>query len=331
MRLEDTSQSGATSTLDVFKIGIKGDSVWAKDDTHALRVGGILERDAVDHTLSGDHHREKLSLHTQFDRDISNITGTFGLRGDYTNDFGWFPAFSSGMSYAPGKNSLLKANVGYSVKVPSFSQLYQPAHGSMDQVGGNPDLTEENIWSYDIGIEHKFGKNSVFEASLFRTDNKNLIAYDRDKDMIYRPRNIYKAYRQGAELSLKYQGWENVSTDISYILQKTENRETDKELTYAPRHKFKLTLKYSLPDADTKIEAIFRAVSRHYGSLDNSNTQKLDAYHSADLKIIQPFTYKALSSEAFVHFQNLFDNDFEVHHGYPDDGFRVMCGFVLNF
>lgn len=329
--LEDKSQSGQTSTLEDYKIGLKGESTWRSlDEDSAFRLGGMFERDAVDHTISGDHYREKASLHTQFDINFGDIAISLGGRGDYTNDYGCFPAFSGGLSYAIGTSSLVRGNAGYSVKIPTFSQLYQPSHGSIDQVRGNPNLTEEDVWSYELGFEHRFAKDIIFETTLFRTDNRNLIIYQRGEDLIKRPENISRAYRQGVEASLKLQWTKSLAIDASYIWQEAEEDKTGAELTYAPRHKGKLTVKYAF-DVGTKIETSLRAVSHQYGDLENSENEKLDSYGSVDLKIIHPFHVKSCSSEVFIHFHNLFDTDFEAHHGYPDDGFTFVGGLNLTF
>ncbi len=330
-RLKDKSQFDYTSTLETYKIGIKGDGNWAEEaGKWALRLGGMFEEDIVDHSITGDHHREKTSINSQFDRDLGDVTLSLGLRGDHTNDFGFFPAFSIGLGYALGPASILKTNAGYSVNVPTFGQLYQPSHGSIDQVRGNPDLSEEEVYSYDFGLEHKFSPDFIVEAVLFRSDTQDLISYRRGADLIYRPVNISRAYKQGVEVSIKYKWKKDASIDISYIFQKSKDKETDGELIYTPRHKAKITGKYVLA-TNTRLEAILRAVSDQYSDSENSDSKKIDDYTSVDLKMIQPFADKSLPGEFFIHIQNLFDTDFEFHQGYPDDGIRFVCGLNLNF
>ena len=112
--LDDLSQTGIVSKLDVYKIGIKTDTSWAEDDGKwALRIGGIIEQDSVDHNFTGDHHRDSASLSAQFDCKFGDFVISFGLRGDYTNYFNFLPASTTGISYAISKKCLLKSNVGY--------------------------------------------------------------------------------------------------------------------------------------------------------------------------------------------------------------------------
>ncbi len=330
--LEDKSQSGFTSDLDDTKFGTKADFTWSEEEgIWMLRLGGILERDDVDHTLTGEHHRVTAGLHSQYDRRLGKFTATLGVRGDNTSDFDFNPGASGGLSYELTDKTLIKANAGYSVNVPTFGQLYQPSHGSIDQVRGNPDLKEEKIWSYDLGVEHRFSKDRVLQASLFRTDTNDAIVYLRGDDLIYQPVNTDKAWRHGIEISLKYAWDKNLQFDVSYILQDSENDETDTELPYTPRHKFKTTAKYKVPATDTRLEASMRYESDRYSEATGKKSQELDDYVTVDLKAVQPLTIKGKSVEVFVNIYNLFDEYFEVHQGYPDDGIRFVAGVNLNF
>ncbi|MCI5211542.1 MAG: TonB-dependent receptor [Candidatus Electrothrix sp. ATG2] len=94
---------------------------------------------------------------SQLDREFAHFSLTAGLRADYVSDFDLFPAGSLGGSWAIAPATLLKLNSGYSVKIPSFGQLYQPSHGSMDHVRGNPDLGEEGVWLTDSDFAFHYG------------------------------------------------------------------------------------------------------------------------------------------------------------------------------
>lgn len=327
--LEDKSQTGLKSTLEVYKLGIKGESAWKVDNDQALRIGGKVEQDAVDHTITGEHHRNKFSLHSQLDQNFGPLAMTMGIRGDYSNDYEFFPAANAGLSFLAGPFGLLKTNAGYSVNIPSFGQLYQPSHGSIDQVRGNPDLSEENIYSYDIGLEKKIGKNFIFEIAFFRTTTRDLIAYQRGLDMIYRPVNIRHSYKYGSETSLQYKWANGLVADFNYIWQKTRNKDMGNDLAYSPNHKTKLTFKYVLK-TKTRLETIIRTVSSQYSDVENTKSEKIDSYSTADLKIIQPVKIKQTPVEFFLHINNIFDADYEIHYGYPDDGFRFIGGFSIN-
>ena len=328
--LKDKAQAGDESTLKVHKFGMSGENIWSGEADWALRFGGLLEQNRVEHDISGNHRRDKFSLHVQHDREIDDCTLTIGLREDYTNDFGWFSGMSAGLSHEIGPSTLVKINAGYSVNVPSFNQLYQPSHGSVDQVRGNPNLTEEKIYSYDLSLEHKFGPDVTVSSAFFRTDTKDLIAYQRGTDLIYSPANISRAYKQGLEFLLKSEWTKKMSTDLNYIYQDTKNKASGCKLAYSPKHNTKITVKFVLP-AKTKIETILKCISSQYSSPNTAQSEKIDSYCVVNLKIIQPVIIRSCQSKIFVHFDNLFDTDFESHAGYPDDGFRFICGVIMDF
>jgi vitamin B12 transporter len=328
--LEDRSQSGLTSDLRDIKWGLKADTDWSgAQETWALRVGAILERDEVEHTLSGEHDRVTAGAHAQYDRHFKALIATLGLRGDHASDFDLNPGASAGLSFEATKKLLIKGNAGYRVNVPNFGQLYQPSHGSIDQVRGNPDLSEEKVASYDLGLEYKSRKNRVFQATLFRTDTRDLIVYRRGTDRVYQPVNIDKAWRHGLELTVKYAWDMGVSVDLDYILQDSENKENGKELAYTPCNTFKATMKYTLPGWKTRLETSLRYYDQRYSEVEARESEKLDAYTTVDLKLLQPFSVGKTSCEGFIDVYNLFDRDFENHFGYPDDGFRVVAGLNL--
>ena len=118
--------------------------------------------------------------------------------------------------------------------------------------------------------------------------------------------------------------------DLSYVWQQSRNQENDKALTYTPEHKFKATLNWALP-TKTRTETTVTSVSRQFSDLENIAQKKVDGYTTVDLKIIQPIHLQRSQWELFVHLVNLLDEDYQVHYGYPDDGFRVTVGATVEF
>lgn len=330
--LEDRSQAGFTSTLDSVKVGLKGETDWADEDlVWDLRLSGIVAYDDVDHTLSGEHDRTTAGIGAQVDRRWDAVTGTVGLRGDYTSDFDVSPGFSTGVSYQPSDRWTAKLNAGYQVKIPTFGQLYQPSHGSIDQVRGNPDLDEERIWSYDAGIEYRRSKTQLFQLALFRSDTRDPIVYERGADLIYRPVNADRSWRHGIEATVKLGSETGLMVDLNTILQDSEIAESGNELPYTPRVKLKVTVQYTWTDHGTRMEATARYCSEQYSEVENRDVQRMDDYVTVDLKAVQPFTLKTVSAEWFLTVENLFDAEYETHHGYPDDGIRFVSGLNLTF
>lgn len=328
----DTAQSGSVSDLEELKLGLKGDTTWSDEGgICTLRLGGLVERNDVAHTLSGDHHRVLGGAHAHWERDFGSVTAAVGLRGDHSTDFGFNPGGSCGLGFQLLEKGLVKANAGYTVTLPTFGQLYQPSHGSIDQVRGNPDLDEEQCVSYDLGFDYSFRKGRFLKAALFRNETRNAIVYERGPDRIYRPVNVDRAWRQGMEVAGAFGLDNGLGIEVSYILQDSRNEKAGVELPYTPRHKVRAGFTYTVEGWDTRLEGIVRYVAEQYNSAQALDTQRVKAYATADLKVLQPFTMKKLACEWYLNVENLFDRDYEVHYGYPDDGFRVVSGVNLNF
>jgi iron complex outermembrane receptor protein len=332
VNLRDRSQSGFTSTLDNIKAGIKLETTWSeKQGLWDLRIGAILEEDRLDHTMTGKHHRTMADLNSQYDRRFGPLTGTVGLRGNYTDDFDFSPGFTSGLGYALSGKNLIKGKVGYIVNLPTFGQLYQTSHGSIDQIRGNPDLDKERIWSYDLGVEHRFGKNRVLQATFFGVETSDLIVSLRGADNIYRPVNIDRARRLGIELTLKY-AWEmGFSAEVNAIVQTSRNGETGADLPYTPKVKLKTTMQYTLPKIKTRLEGVVRYESARFSDIEGLASQRLAPFTVVDMKAIQPFLIKGYSGEWFLRIDNVFNTAYESHFGYPDDGIRFATGIQARF
>jgi iron complex outermembrane receptor protein len=332
IHLEDQSQSGFVSTLDDEKIGIKGVYNWSDAaDQWAVRTSAILENDALEHTLSGNHDRITAGLGVQADRKWQALTVTSGVRGDQVTDFGLNPGLSGGMSYALAERWSLKANVGHSVNIPTFGQLYQPSHGSIDQSRGNPDLEKEKILSTDAGFEYRWDKSRFFQLTFFRADTQDPIVYQRGIDLIYRPVNSDRSWRQGLEANWKYGFDSGMTVDADVIVQDSEVEETGNELTYTPRIKATLSLLYTLKGQGTRLETSARYNGKQYSEMENREEQRLDDYVTVDFKAIQPFKVKSTDVEWFLTVENLFDTGYQIHFGYPDDGIRLVSGFNFRF
>ncbi|MEN6328252.1 MAG: TonB-dependent receptor, partial [Syntrophomonas sp.] len=330
--LRDEAQSGDVYRLNDDKIGIKVNATWSPDNNiWDFRLDGLSEWNSFDHTLTGNHDRFRNSLSAQYDRRFGDVNATVGLRGDTTDDFGFQPGFSTGVGWTVVPKCVLKGRAGYTVNIPTFEQLYQTTHGSIDQSRGNPNLQEERIWSYDLSLEYSFSENQSLQATLFRADTRDLISSTRGLDKIYRPVNIPRAERQGIELTGKSSWGKNLNTEINLILQDSDNSDTGKELPYTPSIKLKGKVLYTVPNTKTLLEGCLRYEGKRYSQVENLSSQQLDAYTTLDVKITQPFIFKGFAADVYAKIDNLFDVAYENHLGYPNEGISVSAGLQVKF
>jgi len=332
--LRDRSQSGAIATLDEQKTGFKADTTWTpEDESWEGRLGVISEWDRIDQTLAGEHERASFGLSGQYDRRFGAWTTTLGVRGDNSSDFGWHPGLTGGIGWSVRDNLVIRVKAGYRVAIPSFSQLYQSAHGSIDQSRGNPDLDEERIWSYDLGVEYQPTQQSRLQATLFRSDTDDLISYRRGGDLIYRPLNIDHAWREGVELTGKVPLFAGLTSETSLIVQHSGSTGAGRQLPYTPKLKLSQTLQYSIPYTKARLEGTLKYEGERYSQIENSADQRLGGYVRVDLKASSPLPVpvQKIKCDAYVKIDNLFDRRYQVHLGYPDDGICFVVGVQARF
>ena len=330
-RLDETADNGLKSRLDTFTTGL-GTDFFLTDATEKKewKLGGLAEHINVDHTLTGEHVRTRVSAHSEANIRWSPLVYTLGARAEYTNDFYFSPGAYAGLSFSPSKDTVLKASAGYSEHVPSFDQLYQPSHGAVDQVKGNPDLNKEKIVSLTTAVEHKFPEKHTVSLSLFRTNNWDLIQYQRDSSQVSVPVNIDRAYTQGVETLFKFVLSDSISMDVSHVWQDSENTENHKKLSYAPEHTIKVIVKTKFKTG-TRLEWTTRGYTEQYSDVLNTEEEKLNKYLTTDVKVTHPVLLFEKKALVFANIHNLFDKSYSSHFGYPDDGIGFECGFSLDF
>jgi len=326
--LKDKSQSGFISRLNVYKAGVNTKIQFLPIHDWGILAGIDLNQDGSEHTISGWHRRDIVSGFFQVDKSWGKWTGTLGARSDYYSDYGVYGNPKAGISYGFNDSMVVRFNMGYKVVCPSFSQLYQTTHGSVDQVKGNADLDPERFWQKSINMEYRIRKNSVMECTFFRDEIKDYITYVRGADLVYSPVNVDKVYRQGIEAGWQEEWYSFFETRIDYIFLDTEDRKTDKHLIYNPEYIIKFRIVNKFPKG-IRFETCIKYSSKAYSDMINSQAMDLNQYSTMDICFIK--TFIKLKGQFFITIKNIWDEDYESHRGYPDDGVRVETGIKINF
>ena len=118
------------------------------------------------------------------------------------------------------KNKLsLKANIGQSYRLPTFSDLFWP---DTFFAAGNPDLKPEKSLSFDIGLESKpalWLSGKIFFFQSFVTD---LIRWEPSAGGVWRPSNLGRGQIRGLEAAISIQkqlGLYLIRVTANYTLQ----------------------------------------------------------------------------------------------------------------
>lgn len=128
-----------------------------------------------------------------------NITP--GVQVNQFSDFGISCLPGIDAAYFVTPNSKIYANVGQTLRVPSYTDLYysSPANGS------NPDLKPETAFSQEIGYSTKLSPKINLDVAIFNRSSSDLI--DRIKETpesVWIPYNISKLRTSGVSSNVSY-------------------------------------------------------------------------------------------------------------------------------
>lgn len=177
-----------------------------------------------------------------------------GLRRDQNQQYGsqntWSGTFTLPLN--PDNDLLLSYSEGF--RAPNFSDLYYPGFS-------NPTLKPEHSKSYELQWRSQLTPDSRLEASIYRTDIKDAIIYDR---VAQRPENVGAARINGFEATLKQTlfGWQS-SLGAAFI--DPRNRQDGHQLPRRARRTLNLDLDRQF--GDLAFGASWQLVSRSYEDL----------------------------------------------------------------
>jgi vitamin B12 transporter len=296
-------------------------------DGHSLRLGADYLNDKVrssnDYERSSRHNKAVFAQHSfQGERFGTEL----GARHDDNQQFGNENTFNGALSYRmdPANQLFLSYSEGF--RVPTFADLYWPFDGFYS---GNPDLAPEKSRSYELQWRSQLSPSTEFEASLYRTDFRDLLTYVSDPvTWMGAMENTDRARVNGFEATLKQElfGW---NADLGVSIIDPRNRETGRIL--ANRAKRTLNLNLDRQFGDIGLGATFTAVSSSYG--DVANTTALPGYGVLDLRA----SWQASDELAFdMKLANILDKDYSrmlyayngENHGYQEAPASVMIGMT---
>ena len=173
-----TSNIGITGFgIDIAKVGISSNNLGQRD---RFMANLFVE------------HRFKLA--------DNKLDITPGIAVNYFSDFKFhaFPGMDIG--YRVNDNVKLYGNVGYTYRIPTYTDLYYSDPATL----GNPNLEPEEAIAEEFGLKYK--KNGFdFNMALFNRDSKKIIDYIKENENDqFQATNIRDVNTKGIELSSSY-------------------------------------------------------------------------------------------------------------------------------
>jgi outer membrane cobalamin receptor len=305
---------------------------------HLLTAGADLERETGElGARSGDliaPERTNVGAYLQ-DRIVwgDRVFLTVGGRVERNDSFGTHavPRAAVAVRVRGGANpATLKASAGAGIKEPSFFESF----GVSFYAQGNPDLKPERSRTYDVGIEQRVGARLRVQATAFRHEYRDQIAFQTiDFDTFQGTYvNLGEARAQGLEVTAEAAPHPLVRLTADYTLLDGEVlvSTADFDPVYAvgqsllrrPKHQAAFSARVGTERASGLLSVLAvgeRADSDFAGLGLTSN----DGYARVDLRG-QVRLVRGLT--AFAACENLLDRRYQEVLGYPALGRSVRAG-----
>jgi outer membrane cobalamin receptor len=232
-------------------------------------------------------------------------------------------AFLAGAHYDIWRNTRIRGSVARKIRFPSIRQLYEPD-------SGDPDLTTEESYNYELGIEQKLPLESTVSLVGFLSDVDDYIEKLPPDDR-FKNNDEYRFL--GFELTAESRAIDNLFLRAGYTYLDSEDRSSGSErdeLQYRPEHKFAFEGMYRF-DMGFSIYLNVLRVARQY---DYSNTVPLEKRRMNDYTIFNMKLDQDLfrgRTGLYLGVDNLFDEDYEESFGFPQAGRTVYGGAKISF
>lgn len=184
----------------LHKVGFAFDA----SHTNAFGTSGLgidVARVSISSNNLGDRERYMTTIFVEHRFQLANnrIDLTPGVALTRYSDFGTqlFPGLD--MGYVLNENLRLYGNIGYTYRIPTFTDLYY----SDPATAGNENLQPEEALTEEIGLRWKKNTWQV-TAAVFNRDAENLIDYVRaTEESRFEATNVRKVNTKGLELEVQ--------------------------------------------------------------------------------------------------------------------------------
>ena len=298
------------------------------NDQHTLRAGVDYLKDKVRTDSNTSYEKDNRWNKAAFIQHSykGDLFGTeLGLRHDDNQQFGSENTWNAALSVPIGQANEFILSYSEGFRAGSLSDIYGPASW-----GSNPNLKAEKSKSYELQWRSQLADTVALEASLYRTNIRDLIVYESDPvTWVGGMENVDKARINGFEASLQHEFYgADGALSISFI--DPRDRKTGHQLQRVAKR----TLSYDL-DKQLGVFGIggtWRAVSKSFN--DANNNQEIAGFGTLDLRGSWQATHDL---GVDLRLANIFDKSYTRAlyeypsfsgdtYGYREDRFTVLLG-----
>ncbi len=286
--------------------------------THKLGILGVgVEFNNIDIESNnlGEHSRNQLGFHLEnrfvlADERLDITPGIFILE---ISDFGTqvYPGLDFG--YRMNARTKLFFNLGYTSRIPSFTDLYYEDRGNV----GNPELTEESAFTGELGVKYTT-RNALVTASIFSRRASDMIDWFRaTPDDKWMPDNFAEATYNGFDLSTTFSFGESLlsSLKVNYLYLDASFEDNDfafsRNVLENLRHQLVINPRFRFSD-----QWGFHFLMKY------NDRVSLEDYTVVDASL----NYQMNNMELYLKATNLFDTDYRETNLVPMPNRWVVVG-----
>jgi len=267
----------------------------------------------------GDHRRTAITgfIEHRFELLNEQLDITPGVAISSYSDFDTkaFPGLD--MGYRISEKVKLYGNIGYTYRVPTFTDLYYVGPTTK----GNADLEAESALAEELGIKFT-DENFQMDVAFFNRKSDNLIDWTKDNETDkWEARNFSEVVAKGLETNINYQfklGKYQQKLNLGYSFIEDVIKDNQVQFTQYSINSIKHQLSSSI---STKFYPIF---SQHlsYRYVERTNGQN---YNVVDAKIGATLNN---GIELFLLANNIFNAEYTETNLVPMPKGNVMAGFT---
>lgn len=277
-------------------VGAEVNTAWS-NELGMTGFGLDVNRVSLQSNNLGDRNRNVVSFFAEHRFQLLNrqLDITPGILFNYFSDFdaNFLPGVDVGLQVT--NNLKLHGNIGYTYRVPTFTDLYYEDRANI----GNENLQPEAALTYELGLRYQ-KRDFLIQASGFSRQGTDLIDWTKAIDTLpWQPQNFSEINMQGAEVMLQWQPSYSTwlrNLNIGYTYIDAEIADSDVAFSrYALdnlNHQFVASLDYQITKRLSH--------SIRYRYLDRVT---LDDYSIVDSRL----TWRGQRYQVFVDAANLFD------------------------
>lgn len=258
-----------------YRVGSLTDLSLQLGERHTIDLGADVAYTGVTSNFLGDRGIHDDAVFAQYGLGLTNQTAiSLGLRVDYhkataaREEFAASPKVS--VTWRPARGLTTRASLGGGYRAPSAIEQFVFTKQFGFQVIPNPALRGERAWSGEVGVSGSPTSRFWVDASVFRSDYRNLIGPRLVLDSVppqAQFANLTRARVQGLDLSLRIRFVpELLDFEGTYLLLKTEDLATRAALPYRSRHNVSGTFSalHGLLDIDVRYRSKVEQVLAYY-------------------------------------------------------------------